>query len=66
MALRPFAFGVRLRDGDRTLRVQTRDANARRTVVEDSRKAAKPRRREHASLGAALKDAAATWRNRLN
>ena len=66
MALRPFAFGLRLRDKDRTLRVRTQDGDPRRYIVEDSRKASGTRRREHEALSGALKDAAATWRRRLN
>jgi hypothetical protein len=66
MALRPFAFGVRLRDKNRTLRVHGKAKGARGYVVEDARKAGKSRRREHDSLTDALRDAASTWRNRLN
>jgi hypothetical protein len=66
MALRPLAFGVRLRDKDRTLRVFKAGSASRRYVVEDSRAAQKSRKREHGSLAGALKDAATTWRNRLN
>ena len=65
MALRPFAFGVRLRDKNRTLRVHRSDKNARRYVVEDSRRSGKTRR-EHDSLAGALRDAASSWRGRLN
>ena len=66
MALRPFAFGIRLRDKDRTLRVRSHDRDTNRYVVEDSRKSSGTRRREHEALSGALKDAAATWRRRLN
>ena len=66
MALRPFAFGVRLRDKDRTLRVRSHDRSPGRYLVEDSRGARKTLRREHESLTEALRDAAATWRRRLN
>ena len=62
MALRPLAFGVRLRDKDRTLRVFKEGGASRRYVVEDSRAARKSRKREHGSLAGALKDAATTWR----
>jgi len=63
MALRPLSFGLRLRDKGRTLRVQ-RDADS--YVVEDSRSGMKKRRRKHASAKDAVKDAASTWRSRLN
>ena len=57
MALRPFAFGLRLRDKDRTLRVR-RDGESGRYLVEDSRTGAATRRRKHASASDAVKDAA--------
>lgn len=64
MAIRPFAFGVRLRDKNRTVRVRhTKDAKS--YVVEDSNGRRK-KTREHASLSGAVKDAASTWRSRLN
>jgi hypothetical protein len=66
MAVRPFAFGVRLRDGDRTVRVRSRARDASRYVVEDSRSRGKTRQREHDSLVSALRDAASTWRGRLH
>ena len=66
MALRPFAFGVRLRDKNRTVRVRTRERGSRRYVVEDSGRAGASGRREHTTLAGAIADAAATWRRRLN
>ena len=66
MALRPFAFGIRLRDKNRTLRVHGKPTGARGYVVEDTRKSGKSRRREHDSLTDALRDAASSWRSRLN
>ena len=64
MAIRPLAFGVRMRDKNRTVRVRhTKDAKS--YVVEDSNKGRK-RTREHATLQGAVKDLASTWRNRLN
>ena len=65
MALRPFAFGVRLRDKNRTVRVRPNTRKARGYVVEDERKSGK-NRREHGSLNGALRDAAASWRSRLH
>jgi hypothetical protein len=65
MAVRPLAFGARLRDGARTLRVRTHDRDARRYVVEDGDTRRSLRRRDHASLEGALRDLARTWRNRL-
>ncbi len=65
MALRPFSFGVRLRDKGRTLRVRE-DPKRREYVVEDVREGCRAQRRSHASLGGAIRDAAVTWRGRLN
>lgn len=66
MALRPLAFGVRLRDKGRSLRVRARTGTPGRYVLEDRREGGATRRREHASLGAALRDLAGTWRGRLH
>jgi hypothetical protein len=66
MAVRPLVFGIRLRDGDRTVRVRSRSRDASRYVVEDSRNRGKTRLREHESLASALRDAASTWRGRLH
>ena len=65
MAIRPFAFGVRMRDKSRTVRViQTKGGKS--YVVEDSDTKRKPRTRKHSTLQGAMKDAASTWRSRLN
>lgn len=66
MSVRPLAFGVRLRDKGRTVRVRPHDRKPQRYVVEDSRDGGKTRRREHASLSGALRDLASTWRGRLH
>ncbi|MGI9592108.1 MAG: hypothetical protein ACR2P8_12120 [Myxococcota bacterium] len=66
MALRPFAFGVRLRDKQRTVRVTQDARNPSRFRVEDRRGSDRSRQREHGSLAGALRDAASTWRGRLN
>jgi hypothetical protein len=66
MSIRPLAFGVRLRDKDRTLRVRANEKQPGRYLVEDSRDGGRSRKREHTSLTGALRDAAASWRNRLN
>ncbi len=66
MATRPFAFGLRLRDRDRTLRVRSAEPGSRRAVVEESRRGRTTRRREHGTLAQALADAAALWRDRLH
>ena len=63
---RPLAFGVRLRDGDRTLRVSAHERDPRRYVVEDTHTGRSRRTREHASLTDALRDLARTWRQRLH
>jgi hypothetical protein len=63
MAVRPLAFGIRMRDKSRTVRVRhTKDAKS--YVVEDSN--GKQRTREHKTLQGAVKDLASTWRGRLN
>ncbi len=66
MAIRPFAFGVRLRHGSRTVRVRQSRESARRYVLEDARAGRGTRRRDHASLAGALRDLAQTWRGRLH
>jgi hypothetical protein len=64
MAVRPLAFGARLRHGGRTLRVRLGDA--RGYVVEDSDPRRATRRRDHLALDGALRDLARTWRARLH
>jgi len=66
MALRPLAFGARLNDRGRSVRVRQSSADPRRYVVEDSRSDRETRRRDHASLHGALRDLARTWRSRLH
>ena len=66
MARRPLAFGVRFHDKGRTLRVRAHETLGRGYVVEDRRDGRPTRRRDHASLSAALRDFAATWRGRLH
>ena len=63
MATKPLAFGIRLRDKGRTVKVRQ---VKRKYVVEDIRDGCRPRSREHGSLGGAIRDAASTWRHRLN
>ena len=64
MAVRPLAFGARLRQGDRTLRVRRSDI--RGYVIEDSDPRRATRRRDHLALEGALRDLARTWRARLH
>ena len=66
MAVRPLVFGARLRDRGRTVRIRAQQGDARRYVVEDAEKGRATRRRDHASLGGALRDLANTWRSRLH
>jgi len=66
MSIRPLTFGVRLRDKGRTVRVRANERKSGRYIVEDERADGRSRKREHESLTGALKDAAASWRNRLN
>ena len=65
MAVRPLAFGARLRHRDRTVLVR-RSRGARGYVVEDSDPRRATRRRDHVSLEGALRDLARTWRARLH
>ena len=65
MASRPFTFGVRLRDKGRTVKVRAHDKDGR-YVVEEIRSGRQTRRKVHPTLADALKDTAATWRNRLH
>ena len=48
MAVRPLAFGARLRHGERTLRVRKRDEKG--YVVEDGHARRGTQRRDHVSL----------------
>ena len=66
MAVRPFAFGARLRHGDRTLRVRRHERDARSYLLEDSDPRRGTRRRDHVSLDGALRDLARSWRARLH
>jgi len=66
MAMRPLAFGLRFADKGRTVRVKASSKDSQRYVVEVSRTGQKTRRREHASLGGAVKDFASSWRGRLH
>jgi hypothetical protein len=66
MAVRSLAFGVRLRDGSRTLRVRKSSSSSRGYVVEDRDGRRAARRRDHVSLEGALGDLARTWRARLH
>jgi hypothetical protein len=66
MALRPFAFGVRLRERGRTVRVRAQGRQPGRYVLEDQRAGGRRHSREHASLASALRDLAGTWRGRLH
>jgi len=66
MAVRPFAFGARLRDKGRTVRVRSHEKDAHRYVVEDSHPSRQTNRRDHPNLEGALRDLARTWRGRLN
>ena len=66
MAVRPLAFGVRLRHQGRTVCVRQNRSDSRRYVVEDGGSKRDTRRRDHPTLGSALRDLARTWRGRLN
>ncbi len=64
-ARRPLSFGIRYRDKGRTVRVRASKRDPRRYVVEVGTRG-KSQRREHGSLGGALRDFAASWRSRLH
>ncbi len=66
MATRPLAFGVRMRDKGRTVRVLQDRRDPSRYRVEDSRKGGKTQQREYGSLSGALRDLASSWRKRLH
>ncbi len=66
MASRPLAFGVRLRDKGRTVTLRAHRSDPGCYVVEDSGRGREKRRRDHPSLGGALRDLASTWRGRLH
>jgi hypothetical protein len=66
MAVRPFAFGVRLREKDRSVRIRQNERDPRRYTVETTRAGRPKRTREHASLASAFRDAASSWRSRLH
>jgi len=66
MAVRPVAFGIRLRDKGRTLSVRHQSRDPQTYLVVDAREGHETRRRAHSSLFAALTDAAASWRKRLH
>ena len=68
MAKKPVAFGVRLRDPERsrTLKIRAKGGSSSRYVIEDERAGEKTRRHEHASLGDAIRKGASIWRHRLH
>jgi hypothetical protein len=66
MAVRPLAFGIRLRDKGRTLRVHNDPNDPSLYVIEDVREGEETRVRWHRELPEAVRDAASTWRKRLH
>ena len=68
MALRPLAFSVRLRDPEkgRTVRVRNDPRAPKEYLLEDDRSDGVKRVRRHGSAREAVRDAADTWRKRLN
>ena len=66
MTRKAFTFGIRLRDKERTLKLGQDPKKPRRYVVEDSRRGSPTKQREHGTLASAFRDAASTWRSRLN
>ena len=65
MALKPLTFGVRLKEGNRTVKVRAQ-GRGNGYVVEDSRGEEAKRHRDHSTLQGALRDLATTWRSRLH
>jgi hypothetical protein len=65
MALKPLTFGVRLKEGNRTVKVRAQ-GRGKGYVLEDRRGADSTRHRDHTSLQGALRDLASTWRSRLH
>ena len=65
MALRPLGFGMRFKAKGRTVRVHASPRDPKRYVVEVERRGKPTRRRDHASLAAAVQDFAQSWRDRL-
>jgi len=57
---------LRDKERGRTVRVRQLDTKPTRYLVEDQRGKGPARTREHASLGDAVRDLAATWRQRLH
>ena len=66
MASRPLTFGIRFREKGRTVRLQASKQDPNRYLVEIDACGQKARRREHSSLGGAVRDFAAAWRGRLH
>jgi len=68
MAVRPLAFSERLRDPEkgRTLRVRNDPRAPREFLLEDERDGDVTQVRRHGSAREAVRDAADTWRKRLN
>ncbi|MCH2169651.1 hypothetical protein MK489_02615 [Myxococcota bacterium] len=66
MATRPFAFGARFKDGDRTVRVYPKSVSPQRYITEVSKRGKQTKTREHTSLPGALQTFAQAWRSRLN
>jgi len=66
MATRPFAFGARFRDGDRTVRVYAKSVEPQRYITEVRKRGKQTKTREHASLPGALRAFAQAWRDRLH
>jgi hypothetical protein len=66
MAVRPLCFGVRFRDGKRTVKVVASERDPKRYAVEVEQRGRPTRRSDHASLAAALHVFARSWRARLH
>ena len=66
MAVRPFAFGARMRERGRTVSVRKQSEAGQAYVLEDRRDGGATLTRRHATLEDAVRDLAATWRKRLH
>lgn len=66
MASRPFAFGARFKENGRTVRVGASRRDPKRYTVEVSRDGRRTRKQDHGTLTEAMRDFAASWRERLH
>ena len=66
MAVRPLCFGVRFRNGSRTVKVVANQRDPKRYAVEVEQRGRPTRRSDHSTLAAAMHAFARSWRARLH